>query len=94
MTDEEILKLANKDGFPAQFREYREFLRLKLSALELLRIEEGNIDKKNDPEGFEIYSEFSREIHETIKDEEQKFMAKNGDTLKQLEEWVKANPQK
>ncbi len=92
MTDEEILKIANKDGFPAQFKQYREFLRLKLSALQFLEVERESIDKNKDPKGFKYCLDLADEINEIIKEEEQKFMAKNGNILKQLMAWAEANP--
>ena len=92
MTDEEILKISNKDDFPAQFNQYREFLKIKIANLEFLAMERNRIDKDNDPKGFKHYLDLADEINEIIKDEEQKFMAKHGDILKLVENWVEANP--
>jgi len=92
MTDEEILKISNKDDFPAQFNKYREFLKIKIANLEFLAMERNRINKDEDPEGFKHYLDLADEINEIIRDEEQKFMAKNGDILKLIENWVEVNP--
>ena len=92
MTDEGMLKKANKDDLPAQFERYREFLKIKMANLEFLAMERNRINKDENPEGFKHYLDLAHEINEIIRDEEQKFMTKNGDILKLIENWVEVNP--
>ncbi|MEI7810329.1 MAG: hypothetical protein WCI41_02100 [bacterium] len=90
MTNQEAEKIANEDGFSGRFKMYRESLKFRIESIEFLRLEMEKIDRINNPEAFNYLVKFSDNIYQIIKDEEQEFMTKDGETLKQLEAWVEA----
>ena len=90
--DEEILKIANKNGFPTRFRKHRELLNEKIALLNFLKIQREKINRNKNSEEFNYFMKLADEIEKIIDNEEKRLMARDGKTLKQLEDWVEANP--